>query len=121
MLQAAIKQREVDERIELDDAQVLAILDKMIRQRRDAFQQFEAGHRMDLAEKEAVEIQILEEFLPEPLTEEAILALIDQTVLALGATSIRDMGGVLAVLKPQLQGRADIGKVSQWVKERLSL
>jgi hypothetical protein len=76
---------------------------------------------MDLAEKEAVEIQILEEFLPEPLTEEAILALIDQTVLALGATSIRDMGGVLAVLKPQLQGRADIGKVSQWVKERLSL
>ena len=116
---AAIKQREVDERITLDDTQVLAVLEKMIKQRREAITQFENGGRADLVAKESAEIAVLQGYLPAPLTEAELDALIGEAIAALGAASIRDMGKVMAAVKPKAQGRADMGAVSARIKQRL--
>ncbi len=120
MATAAIKQVEVDERIELDDARVLALLDKQIKQRKDAAKQYRDANRADLAEVEEAEIVVLQEFLPSPLTDAEIDALIDDAIAQTGAAGMQDMGKVMGVLKPRLQGRADIGAVSGKVKQRLN-
>lgn len=117
---AAIKQREVDERITLDDPQILAVLDKMIKQRRDSVQQYQAGNRQDLVEQETFEINILQTYLPQPLTNEELAALIDQAIATSGATSSRDMGKIIALLKPQVQGRADMSAVSNLIKQKFA-
>ena len=119
LLQAAIKQREVDERIELTDADVLAILDKMVKQRKDSIAQFEAGQRKDLADAERAEIDVLQVYLPQPLTEAEIDALIDAAIASTGAAGLPGMGKVMAVLKPQLAGRADLAAASARVKTKL--
>ena len=116
---AAIKQREVDERIELNDEQVLAVLDKMVKQRRDSLDQYQQAGREDLAEQEQFEIEVLQGYLPEALSAEEIDTLIAEAIAATGAESMRDMGKVMGQLKPQLQGRADIGAVSALVKQKL--
>ena len=117
---AAIKQREVDERIVLDDAQILAVLDKMIKQRRDSVQQYQAGNRQDLADQETFEINLLQTYLPQPLTNDEINALIAEAITTSGATSSRDMGKIMTLLKPQLQGRADMTAVSNLVKQQFN-
>lgn len=119
MLSAAIKQREIDERIVLDDAQVLAVVEKLIKQRREAATQYEAGHRPDLAAKELAEIALLQAYLPEPLSEAELDALIERALAETGAASIKDMGRIMAALKPAIQGRADMAIVSARVKGRL--
>jgi uncharacterized protein YqeY len=119
MLMAAIKQREVDERIELDDAQVLAIIDKMVKQRRDAAKQYTDADRQDLADTEKAEIEVLQDFLPTPLTEAEITSLIEAAIAETGAAGMRDMGKVMGLVKPQVQGRADVGLVSGLVKQKL--
>jgi len=119
LILAAIKQREVDERIELDDTQVLAVLDKMVKQRRDSETQYAQAGRMDLAEQERYEIEICQGYLPEALSEEALDRLIDEAVTTAGASSMKDMGKVMGELRPQVQGRADMGMVSARVKQRL--
>ena len=119
LLQAAIKQREVDERIELTDADVLAILDKMVKQRKDSIAAFEAGHRSDLAAKEQAEIAVLQAYLPQPLTAAEIDALIAEAIAATGAAGLPGMGKVMAVLKPKLAGRADLAAASAQVKAKL--
>lgn len=119
LITAAIKQREVDERIVLDDAQVLAVLDKMVKQRRESIAQFDAAGRTDLADKERLELGILQEFLPAALTPAEIDRLIADAIAASGAQSARDMGAVMALLRPQVQGRADMSDVSRRVKARL--
>jgi uncharacterized protein YqeY len=120
LLQAAIKQREVDERIELTDADVLGILDKMVKQRRDSITAFEAGHRADLAAVEAAEIAVLQAYLPQPLTPAEVDALVAEAIAATGATGLPGMGKVMAALKPRLAGRADLGAVSAQVRTRLA-
>ena len=117
---AAIKQREVDERITLDDTQVLAVLEKMIKQRREAIVQFESGARADLVAKESAEILVLQEYLPAQMSEAELDALIAEAIAASGAASMKDMGKVMAIVKPKAQGRADMGAVSARVKQRLS-
>lgn len=119
MVLAAIKQIEVDERIELDDARLLAVLDKQVKQRDDAAQQYTDGGRDDLAETERYEIDVLKEFLPTPLTDAEIDQLITDAISHTGAESMRDMGRVIGELKPKLQGRADMGAVSGKVKAKL--
>lgn len=120
MILAAIKQREVDERIELTDEQVIAVLEKMIKQRRDSVEQYRAAGRDELAEKEEYEIQTLQEYMPAALGEDELDALIDEAIAASGAGSMKDMGKVMGVLKPKVQGRADMGEVSAKVKSKLS-
>ncbi|MBV9344845.1 MAG: GatB/YqeY domain-containing protein [Gammaproteobacteria bacterium] len=117
---AAIKQREVDERVTLDDAQVLGVLEKLIKQRREAIAQFQAGGRADLVAKENAEIAVLQGYLPEPLTDAELARLIEQAVTATGATSMKDMGKVMARLKGEVAGRADLGALSARIKQRLS-
>ncbi len=119
MINAAIKQREVDERIELDDAQVLAVLDKMTKQRRESLEQFEAAGRHDLAKKEGYELGVIQGYMPEPLDPEKLDTLIRETIDQLGASSMRDMGPVMNALRDQVQGRADMKAVSQAVREQL--
>jgi uncharacterized protein len=116
---AEFKRIEVDERIELDDERVLAVLDKMTKQRIDSLTQFEKAGRDDLAAQEAFEIALIKEFLPEPLSEAEITQLIDAAIETAEASSMQAMGQVMALLRPQMQGRADIGKVSALVKGRL--
>lgn len=120
LLAAALKQKEVDERVELGDAEVLAILEKMIKQRRESIAQFEKAARQDLADKEKDEIAVLEAYLPQRLSDAEIQKEIDSAVSATGASGVKDMGKVMALLKPRLAGRADIGAVSALVKSRLS-
>ena len=120
MILAELKRIEVDERIELDDARVLATLDKMSKQRRDSISQYEAANRQDLADVERREMEVIKTFLPQPLTEEEIIALVDEAVSNSGAQSMQDMGKVMGLLKPQIQGRADVGETSKLVKQRLS-
>jgi hypothetical protein len=120
LLMAAMKQREVDERIELGDADILAIIDKMMKQRRDSFSQFEAAGRHDLADIEKFEMSVLLGYMPQQLSESEISVAIEQAIGVTGALTAQDMGKLMAVLKPQLAGRADIGKVSAQVKARLS-
>lgn len=120
LLLAAIKQREVDERIELTDADVLATIDKMMKQRRDSFSQFEAAGRKDLADIEQFEMSVLLGYMPQQLSQAEIDDAIEQAVSASGAATAQDMGKVMAILKPKFAGRADIGKASAQVKARLS-
>jgi uncharacterized protein YqeY len=119
LILAAIKQREVDERIELDDEQVLAVLDKMVKQRRDSIKQYGDAGRDDLVSQEKAEVQIIQEFLPAALGDDEIGAIIDAAIAETGASSMRDMGRVMGIVKPKVQGRADVGKVSGLVKQRL--
>jgi uncharacterized protein YqeY len=119
LILAAIKQVEVDQRIELDDAAVLGVLDKMVKQRRDSVDQFQQGNRNDLAEIELAEIAILEDYLPEQLSDAEVDALIDAAIDATGAQSIRDMGKVMGQVKAEAAGRADMGAVGAKVKARL--
>ena len=120
LITAAIKQREVDERIELDDEQVLLVLDKMCKQRRESISQFEKAGRDDLVAKEVSELEIIQGYLPRQLDNEEIAALIDVALAETGASSIKDMGKVMGQLKPQLQGRADMSTVSAMIKSRLA-
>lgn len=120
LMMAEFKRIEVDERIELDDTRVLAVLDKMLKQRRDSIQQFEKADRQDLADKEAAEVAVIQEFMPAALSEEEINQLIDEAIAATGASSMKDMGALMGTLKPKLQGRADMGQVSQLIKSRLA-
>ncbi|PCI67094.1 MAG: glutamyl-tRNA amidotransferase [Piscirickettsiaceae bacterium] len=120
MMMAAIKQREVDERIELDDAQVLQILDKMVKQRRDSIEAFDKAGRDDLSVIEQRETLIIQEYLPQQLTEAEINQLIDQAIAETGAQGMKDMGKLMGILRPQLQGRADIGAASGIIKAKLS-
>jgi len=119
LIRAAVRQREVDERIELDDAQVLAVLDKMVKQRRDSIAQYEQAGRADLADNERYEIEVCREYMPEALDEQALTGLVDAAIASSGAASMKDMGKVMGELRPQVQGRADMGAVSAMVKQRL--
>jgi hypothetical protein len=120
LLLAAMKQKEVDERIDLSDADVLAIIDKMLKQRRDSISQYEAAGRQELADAEKFEISVLQTYMPQQMNEAEVAAAIEQAISATGAAGAQDMGKVMGVLKPQLAGRADLGKVSGLVKARLS-
>ena len=120
LINAAIKQKEVDERIELDDAQVLAVLDKMVKQRRDSISQYDAAGREDLSAVEHTEMAIIEHYLPAKLGEAAIVDAIDAAMRETGASAPADMGKLMAVLKPRLAGQADMGQVSKRVKQRLA-
>ncbi|WP_372017549.1 GatB/YqeY domain-containing protein [Pseudoxanthomonas sp. 10H] len=120
LINAAIKQKEVDERVELDDAAVLAVLDKMVKQRKDSVTQYEAASREDLAAVERAEIVVIERYLPAKLDEASILAAIDAAIAQTGAAGPADMGKLMGVLKPQLAGQADMGQVSALVKARLA-
>lgn len=119
LITAAIKQQEVDERIELNNAHVLALLDKMCKQRRESISQFEKAGRDDLIAQEASELELIQTYLPEQLSEDEITAMIEETMTATGAASIKDMGKVMGQLKPKLQGRADMGAVSAMIKAKL--
>lgn len=119
LISSAVKQREVDERVETDDAAMLVILDKMAKQRRESIEQFKAADRNDLVDAETTELEIISTYLPEQLAEDEIATLIDQAVSETGASSIRDMGKVMGILKPKLQGKADMSSVSSLVKSRL--
>jgi uncharacterized protein len=119
MLQAAIKQREVDERITLDDAQVLAVIEKMVKQRRESVAQFEQGGRLDLAAKEKAEIEQLQAYLPTQLSDEEVEALVREAIATTGATSVKDMGKVMGLVKSRAAGRADMGAVSARIKAAL--
>jgi uncharacterized protein YqeY len=120
LLMAAIKQREVDERIELDDAQVLSVLDKMVKQRRESITQFEAGGRADLVANENAELSVLSAYLPAQLSDAELDAMINEAIAASGATTIKDMGKVMAAIKAKAAGRADMGAVGARIKARLS-
>jgi hypothetical protein len=120
LLLAAMKQKEVDERVELADADVLAIIDKMLKQRRDSITQYEAAGRQDLSDVEKFEMSVLQTYMPQQMSEAEVATAIAQAVAASGAASVQDMGKVMAILKPQLAGRADLGKVSGQVKAALS-
>ncbi|WP_296699220.1 GatB/YqeY domain-containing protein [Thiocapsa sp. UBA6158] len=119
LMLAAIKQREVDERIELDDTQVLAVLDKMVKQRRDSISQYSGAGREDLAEIERFEVDVIQSYLPRALTDDELTALIDAAMASTQASAMSDMGKVMGLLKPQIQGRGDMGSVSARVKQRL--
>ena len=120
LLMAAIKQREVDERITLDDGQVLAVIEKMIKQRRESITQFESGGRSDLAAKENAEIGVLQGYLPAQLTPAEVDALIAEAIAATGAASVKDMGKVMGFVKPKAQGRTDMGALSARIKQKLN-
>jgi uncharacterized protein YqeY len=117
---SAVKQREIDERISLDDAAVLAVLDKAAKQRRESITQYQAAHRDDLVAQEESELVIIQSYLPEPLDEAALANLVKEAVKASNATSIKDMGNVMAILRPQVQGRVDMAVLSATVKDILS-
>ena len=119
LIQADIKRIEVDERIEVDDERTLVILDKMLKQRRDSITQYEAAGRQELADIEVAEIAVIQSFLPQQLTADELTQLIDAAIKETGAESMKDMGKVMAILKPQLQGRADIAEVSKSIKSRI--
>ncbi|MCL5060051.1 MAG: GatB/YqeY domain-containing protein [Candidatus Thermoplasmatota archaeon] len=120
LLLAAIKQREVDERITLDDAQIISVVDKMIKQRRESIAQFEKAARQDLVDAESFELQVLQAYLPQQLSEAEVDAIVAAGIAEAGATVMADMGKVMNVIRPKLAGRADMGKVSALVKSRLA-
>lgn len=117
---AAVRQQEIDGQKTLTDDEVLTVLSKMVKQRRDSVSQYQSANRHDLADVELAEINVLEEFMPQPLSDEDIEMLVKNAVVTSGANSMQDMGSVMAILKPQIQGRADMGKVSQLVKANLA-
>lgn len=120
LILAAVKQREIDERITLDDTQVLAVLDKMAKQRRESIAQYQAAGRQDLVEQEAFELEVIQGYMPAALSEAELDAAIDTAIAEAGASSIKDMGKVMGILKPRVQGRADMGAVSARIKVKLS-
>lgn len=120
LIHAAIRQREIDERISLDDAQVIAVLEKMLKQRRDSLEQYQQAGRQDLVAQEAFEIDIIQAYLPQPLNATEVTDLITRAITEVQATSIKDLGKVMAVLKPWMQGRADMKQVSDQVKHLLN-
>lgn len=119
MILAALKQKEVDERIELDDNHIITILDKMVKQLKDSIEQFKAAGREDLVAKETYELEIVQSFLPNQLSEDEIMQVINEAIQGTGATSMKEMGQVMGIVKPRVQGRADMGKISSLVKEKL--
>jgi uncharacterized protein YqeY len=119
LLLAAMKQREVDERIELSDTQVIEVIEKMLKQRRDSISQYEAANRHDLADAEKYEVGVLTNYLPQPLSELEVSSLLDTAIAGTGASGVKDMGKVMALVKPQILGRADVGRVSALIKARL--
>jgi uncharacterized protein len=119
LVQSEIKQFEVDERREPDDGAILVILNRMLKQRRDSIEQYRKGQREDLVAREEAEVAVIQEFLPEPLTPEAVTAMLEQAIADTGAVGPRDMGQVMAILKPRLVGRADMGEVSRQLRARL--
>lgn len=120
LVMSAVKQVEVDERIALDDSRVLSVLDKMVKQRRESISQFQNGGRDDLVEKEQAEIDVIAEFLPQPLSDNEIESIIHSAIDQTGAASMKDMGKVMGIVKPQITGRADVGKVSGKIKALLA-
>jgi uncharacterized protein YqeY len=120
LITAAIKQREVDERIELDDTQVLAVLDKMVKQRRDSIEQYNNAGREDLSAVEITEMEVIKEYLPDALSDEDIESIISEAISATGASSMKEMGKVMGMVKPKVQGRADMGAVSSKIKALLN-
>lgn len=120
LLQAAIKQREVDEQIELDDANVIGVIEKMLKQRRDSIAAYESANRNDLAEVEKQEVAVLQAYLPKQLDADEVNAIIDDAIQTSGAESMKDMGKVMAIIKPKVAGRADMGQLSGMVKSRLN-
>ncbi len=120
LILAAVKQREVDERVTLDDAQVLAVLEKMIKQRRESITQFQSGGRSDLVAKETAELEIVKSYLPAQLSDAEVASLIDEAIRSTGAASIKDMGKVMGAVRQQAQGRTDMGALSARIKERLA-
>ena len=120
LLLAAIKQREVDERIELSDADVIAAIEKMLKQRRDSITAYESANRNDLADVEKFEVTVLQTYLPQQLTEDEVKAILEQVVVDTGAAGVKDMGKVMAAIKPLVAGRADMGKISGLIKVRLA-
>ncbi len=120
LINAAIKQREVDERILLDDAQVLAAIEKMLKQRKDSISQYEAASRNDLADVEKFEVGVIQGYLPAQLGEAEVAALIDAAIAQSGASSAKDMGKVIALVKPQVVGKTDMGKLSEAIKQKLA-
>jgi len=121
LLQAAIKQREVDERIELDDTQIIEAIEKMLKQRRDSIAAYESANRNDLADVEKFEVAVLQEYLPVAFTSEELNAILEKVVVDTAASGIKDMGKVMAAIKPLVVGRADMGKISGLIKTRLSV
>ena len=119
LILSAIKQQEVDQRVELDDAAVLSIINKMVKQRRDSISQFRSGNRNDLADAEESEIEVLETYLPEQLSDTEIESIVEDAISTTGATSMRDMGKVMGIVKQKAEGRADLGAISGKVKARL--
>ncbi len=120
LIQAELKRVEVDERIELDDTRVISILDKMLKQRRDSIKQYEDAGRNELAEAELYEVNVIQDFLPEALSEEELSAIVVKAIADSDASGMQDMGKVMGLVKPQIQGRAEVGKVSQLVKSKLA-
>jgi len=120
LILAELKRIEVDERIELDDERIIVVMDRMLKQRRDSISQFEAASRQELADIEKAEVTVIQDFLPTALTEEEIAQLVDDAIASTGAEGMKDMGKVMGPLKPQLQGRADMAKVSTLIKARLT-
>lgn len=120
LLLAALKQREVDERIELDDMQVIEAIEKMLKQRRDSISQYEAANRQDLVDVEKFEVSVLQTYLPQALTEDEVNALLEKVIAETAASGIKDMGKVMAAIKPLVVGRADMGKISGLIKARLN-
>ena len=120
LVMAAFKQIEVDQRVQVDDPHALVILDKMLKQRKDSINQFEKAERFELADIEKYEVSIIEKYLPKPFTEQEVLSFIEQALEETGATEMKQMGHVMAILKPKLQGRTDMGQVSQLIKSKLS-
>ena len=120
LLQSAIKQREVDERVELDDANVIAVIEKMLKQRRDSIAAYESANRHDLADIEKFEVTVLQAYLPQQLTEDEVKSILEKVVVDTGAAGIKDMSKVMAAIKPLVAGRADMGKISGLIKTRLA-
>lgn len=120
LLMAAIKQKEVDERVQCADPEIISIIAKLVKQRHDSIEQYTVANRQDLADKEQAEIDVLSTYLPKPLTEEEILAIIDEAIAAIGANGMAAMGKVMGAVKPKLTGRADMGKVSALIKQKLT-
>ena len=120
LLLAAMKQKEVDERVELTDADVLAVIDKMLKQRRDSISQFDAAGRTDLSEKEKFEVSVLQAYMPQGFSDAEVAAIIDAVIAETGASGAKDMGKVMGVIKPKMAGRADMGKVSALIKAKLA-
>lgn len=119
LIMAAIKQKEVDERKTLTDAEIIGVLDKMVKQRRDSISQYTEANRQDLADKEQAEITVIQTYLPQPLTDSELADLIEQAIAQVGAASVKELGKVMGVIKPQVQGRADMKAVSEKIKKRL--